>query len=93
MSRGVVFNPTDPGKTLRHQTQLNPDIVTITTVAHQVQPIRHGLGRIPRGMQILKQPAGLIFSHGKETNDPADTATILYQRFSISGISLTIAIY
>lgn len=93
MSRGIVYNPLDPGKTIRHMLSMSPNFVDVTTVAGSVQQIRHGLGRIPRGYVVVKQPGGYVYWHGRGPDDPADTTEILYTRFSISGLALTLAIY
>ena len=98
MSKIAAFNPI-PSIQNRALLASQPAFCTITTSAVAGEPTRiaHGLGRIPNGYAIIKQPPGLLFMHGyDEYNMNADTrwtTDVIYVIFSVGSVSLTVAVF
>ena len=95
MSRVTAYNPTSPYTTVRALVSGQPDFIEITTPssAGVELEVAHGLGRVPKGYVVVNRAyTGTAFDHGRSTTT-AWTRDKLYLMFSITSITLTIAVF
>ena len=96
MSPGRIasFNPANPTSNIRQLLEAQTTFVSFTTpaITGALAQIRHDLGRIPFGYQIVKGPY-MTYQHGWNLADTAWDATYIYVRFSILDAPLTLAIF
>ena len=90
--RHTKYNPAATDRTIRELADGQPDFIEITTPTTPGDELRilHGLGRIPKGYDIVKAPYQAL-NHGYGTT--AWTTRALYLRFSLASTDLTISVY
>lgn len=76
-----------------------PDLVEVpdTGVADEVQTIRHGLGRVPKGIVIVNMSvpdaSGVPVHWYREYSDPAWTSKQISVRFTVAGASVLLGVF
>jgi hypothetical protein len=93
MSRVAKYIPNNLDATSRNLVSGQPDFIEITTPSTTVElEVPHGLGRVPNGYVVVKRTyTGTAFDHGD--SGTTWTRNHLYLRFSITSITLTIAVF
>lgn len=94
MSRMAKLHPSSIEQTVRELVSGQADFVEITTPSsiNDELEIRHGLGRIPRGMMIVKT-AYAFGSNLWGTGDTEWTTEAIYARFPYNDATITVAIF
>lgn len=95
MGRLVGYRPGNTEELLREIVNALPvfvDITTSGTVGEETK-VEHNLGRLPNGYAIVKQPPGLVFTHGSDDSGTAWDEQFLYIIFNVVDLELRLAVF
>lgn len=100
MAQHAPHLPMNPATTLQQLVEGQPDFIEITTpaTAGTELAIQHGLGRVPKGFEVVKRPfiANPAIGEGlfqAGVGDTTWTKEFLYLKFSRTSVNVTISVH